>query len=111
MSLNFEVSDIINEPEYSSFLIKSKVGRQITQPVSSNFEAMLDSSKIYNISINPYPSAYSYFEGNNFNIVAEVNNCGNLYFEISNFGGTGIYDLTSSFAQYFQGCSDAIATQ
>ncbi len=109
LSSNYEESYSINEPKYSSFLIKSKVGTQITQPITTIFEAILDSTKIYNVKINPYPSAYSFFEGNIFNIIAEIYSCGTLVFEISNFSGIGTYDLTSSYAFYSQGCGDAIA--
>lgn len=108
LSVNYGVNSTINKPDYSHFLIKSKIGKQVTQPISTTFEATLDSVFIHNIPINPYPSAYSYFDEKNFNIIARINNCGSLHFKLSEFTGIGTYDLNSAFASYSQGCGCAI---
>jgi hypothetical protein len=108
LSVNYEESYSISEPKYSSFRIRSEVGTQISPPVSATFETMLDSTNLFNININPYPSAYSYFNGNILNIIAELNYCAILNFEITNFAGIGTYDLASSYASYSQGCGCAI---
>lgn len=108
LSVDYEESYSISKPKYTSYRIKSKVGTQITQPITTIFKAILDSADVYNLPINHYPSAFSYFDSNKFFIIAEINNCGRLHFEISNFSGIGNYNLTSSYAFYSQGCGDAI---
>ena len=102
LSIDYEVSSAVSKPEYSDFMIRSHIGAQITRPISTSFEATLDSVHISNIPVNPYPSAYAYFNSGDLNIIAKITNYGSLHFKLANFTGIGNYDLESSHASYSQ---------
>ena len=109
LSVNYDINSIVKKPDYSYFYIHSKIGQQVAQPINVTFEAILNNTFIYNIPINPYPSAYSYFDDKSLNIIALINNCGHLHFKLFKFTGIGNYDLNSSFASYSEGCGCLIA--